>query len=296
MSGVATFTPEEASVLLKLDRRGRPMASDLRFLARVVSELQQTRDERAHAFLVDRFFGDAQARYDEYVAPLMVQVGPARFAMGTKPEAAFHFCGETPEHTVALSSFQLSRVLVTNELFGLFDARRLDVSRRARKHPVTDITWYEAATFAAWIGCRLPTEAEWEYACGGGARSDWCCGRESELSQFAWYSENASGIMHPVATRAPNRLGLFDLHGLAWEWCEDVYDGAYYAHSCSRDPVNQAPTPTPPPTRDDGVHRVCRGGSIHALAEMCRTRYRMHEPSGFWAADLGFRLAARDSR
>jgi formylglycine-generating enzyme required for sulfatase activity len=151
------------------------------------------------------------------------------------------------------------------------------------------VTWHEASLFAAWVGCRLPTEAEWEFACGGGSDAEWCCADEAELARHAWYSENAAGELHEVGTREPNRLGVFDCHGSVWEWCADAYDQDFYASSPSVDPAG--PPPDTGVEAEPRVHRVCRGGSVHALAEMCRTRYRLHEPASFWAGDLGFRLA-----
>jgi sulfatase modifying factor 1 len=222
-------------------------------------------------------------RYTEYIAATMLEIPSTSFAMGTKDSATRHFCGEAPQHEVELSPFAISKVPVTNEVFALVDDRRRDLCAADRSKPVTDVTWCDAVVFAAWMGCRLPTEAEWEFACGGGAPSEWCCREEGDLPRYAWFSENARGEPHSVGQREPNALGLFDLHGNVWEWCWDAYDQDYYARASRRDPLHG--------NRDPRAHRVCRGGSMHALAEMCRTRYRLHEPADFWATDLGFRLA-----
>ena len=85
-----------------------------------------------------------------------------------------------------------------------------------------------------------------------------------------------------MGTREPNSFGLFDLHGNVWEWCQDSYDQDYYFCSPVVDPLKIA-SPI--------VDKVSRGGGMLALSEMCRTRYRFHEPPAFRAADLGFRLA-----
>jgi formylglycine-generating enzyme required for sulfatase activity len=233
------------------------------------------------AAAVDGLLSGSASRYEEHVAPQMRLIDAAQFEMGTDAAEARHFCGESPRHHVELSSFELARVPVTNELFGTFDASRLDVRASDRQKPVVDVTWLEASLFALWVGCRLPTEAEWEFACAAGSDGEWCCDDEAELPLYAWCSENAAGHLGRVATRRPNVLGLFDLHGNVWEWCTDAYDQDFYGRSPILDPVCLDPP------RD----RVCRGGSFHALPEMCRTRYRLHEPANFWAADLGFRLA-----
>ena len=197
--------------------------------------------------------------------------------MGTSSANARHFCGETPGHSVSLSPFHITRTAVTNELFSLFDKQRLNVSASDRQKPATGITWFEATIFALWMGARLPTEAEWEFACGGRSTGEWCCEDESMLRRYAWYSENSKGTTHTVGTREANPFGLYDLHGNVWEWCQDNYDQDYYSSSPVVNPMNVS-------SASDSMaahppHKVCRGGSMHALAEMCRTRYRFHEPA-----------------
>jgi formylglycine-generating enzyme required for sulfatase activity len=88
-----------------------------------------------------------------------------------------------------------------------------------------------------------------------------------------------------VATREPNALGLFDFHGNVWEWCEDDYAADFYGRAPLSDPINYGPEVS------RHTHKVSRGGGFLALAEMCRTRFRLHDPAEFWAPDLGFRLA-----
>lgn len=230
----------------------------------------------------------AEERYAEYIAPLMVQIEPRPFAMGTRPDAAAHFCGETPQHVVELSPFSIAAVAVTNELWARFDHERGSLPRRAWHLAVVGVTWFEATLFARWVGCELPTEAQWEYACGAGSPTEWCCADEHDLPAHAWYSDNTRGRIHEVGTREPNTLGLFDLHGNVWEWCADVYERDFYQRSRRRDPFNGGSSDAA-----EGAMRACRGGSISALAEMCRTRYRQPEPPAFSAQDLGFRLVRR---
>jgi sulfatase modifying factor 1 len=221
----------------------------------------------------------------------MRPLGPSQFRMGTTPGREAHFCGETPQHTVELSPFAIAAVPVTNDIYRLLHPDRLDVAARDRRQPVVGVTWFDAALFALWVGCRLPTEAEWEFACAGGASTEWCCAGADELPRYAWFSENSDGCIHQVAAREPNSLGIFDLHGNVWEWCADIYDQDFYDSCPTVDPVAQALPEAEP------ADRVCRGGCMHSFAEMCRTRYRFHEPPEFWASDLGFRLARSiDSR
>jgi formylglycine-generating enzyme required for sulfatase activity len=282
---------EDLRSLLSLDH-GRPRLGAAPEIVRAIHRLQRVDDlELLHDLVTTGFLRHSRDLYDDHVAPLMRQIPASSFTMGTPKGAEAHFCGESPSHLVDLSTFEIAAVTVTNELFALIDPSRSSVPVADRDKPAISVTWYEAALFALWVGCRLPTECEWEFCCGAGSEAQWCCREEDQLPEYAWFSENSGGKLHASASREPNALGLFDLHGNVWEWCEDVYDQDFYESSPRTDPV---------PRRSGSVSsgapdRVCRGGSLHALAEMCRTRYRFHEPPAFWAADLGFRLA-RDHR
>lgn len=270
---------------LVLDRAGLPVCRDSHRVHAAMRALEAEPD--AFAELVGAgFLARAAERFHQYVEPQLRAVPGGLFDMGTAPNRAQHFCGETPRRRVELSAFTLSAVQVTNELYGLMDPGRRSLAGRAAATPAVGVGWYDCAVFAAWVGCRLPTEAEWEFACGAGTAGQWCC-PENELSRYCWYSENAGERLHPVGTRVPNELGLFDLHGNVWEWCQDVYADDYYSRAPRRDPVNEVPAGGPA----SEVHRVARGGGYLALAEMCRTRYRTHDPAYYHATDLGFRLA-----
>jgi formylglycine-generating enzyme required for sulfatase activity/proteasome lid subunit RPN8/RPN11 len=275
----------QAKRILALDSKGRPTCKDNRLIVATIGGLLRTENhEAANELLIRGFLAGSLERYEEYVAQTMRVCG-GRFEMGTRLGCNRHFVGESPCHRVALSPFSIATVPVTNELFSVFDQQRLDVPASDDQKPAVDVSWYDATVFAMWMGCRLPTEAEWEFACAAGSSGEWACGDENLLSRLAWYSENSSGQIRPVGTREPNAFGLLDFHGNVWEWCHDSFDQDYYSCSATVDPVNISSTSN---------DKVCRGGSINALSEMCRTRYRFHEPAAFFAGDLGFRLAASD--
>lgn len=279
---------DRARETLALSGDGRPRCIDVPRILGAVEALLLTDDEAAiREVLLAGFLRDSAERYHEHVAPHLRSFHDCQFEMGTHEARIEHFCGESPRHPVILSPYLISDVPVSNRLYALLDRRRLEVAAVDLDLPVTGVTWFDARLFAMWMGCRLPTEAEWEFACGGGSNDEWSCGDERLLHRFAWYSENAGGIVHPIATLEPTRHGLFDLHGNVWEWCQDVYDQDFYGRSPIQDPVCTG-------GGRSSEHRVCRGGSVHALAEMCRTRYRCHDPVDFRASDLGFRLAASD--
>jgi formylglycine-generating enzyme required for sulfatase activity len=274
----------DAREALRLDSSGRPRCLDSREVLQALSVIAAAGGEDAVDEIVrNGFLAGAGERYAAYVEPHM-RVAGGGFTMGSEPGGVPYFQGESPPHRVTLSEFAVCAVPVTNAVYALFDSRR-DLPRAMDDHPAVDVTWYDAAVCAAWFGCLLPTEAQWEFACGAGSPQEWCCA-EAGLPSYAWYSENARGTVHQVATLAANALGLFDFHGQVWEWCRDDYDLAYYSRAPGQDPVNLS--------QQHGAqqHKVTRGGSFCSLAEMCRTRFRFHEPAGFWARDLGFRMVS----
>jgi formylglycine-generating enzyme required for sulfatase activity len=269
--------------VLQLEADGRPRCRDSSAIYVAIQSLLASPDSDA---ILDEFLGGSRERYEQYIAPRLKHLGPSEFLMGASGPRAPHFMGESPAHRVSLSPFHLAEVPVTNELYALFDPRRQDVPAAERNHPVVGVSWFDAAVFARWMGCRLPTEAEWEFACGGGSAAEWCCPEESMLPRYAWYSETADSQTHAVATREPNAFGFFDMHGNVWEWCQDVYNADFYACSPRHDPLRH-----PCNEHVQSAHRVTRGGCMHSFAEMCRTRYRFHEAPLLRASDIGFRLA-----
>jgi formylglycine-generating enzyme required for sulfatase activity/proteasome lid subunit RPN8/RPN11 len=273
----------QARRILSLGHDGRPTHKDSKAIFDTVTDLLRTGDSEAiDQLLAKGFLAGSAERFEQYLSTTMRELEGGQFEMGTCDSECAYFVGESPRHTVALSPFKIAAVPVTNELLGIFDERWLTVPAADREKPAVDVTWYEAVVFAMWMGCRLPTEAEWEFACGGGVEGEWSCVDEDLLHRCAWYSMNSKGQAHVVGSLEPNKFGLFDLHGNVWEWCNDGYDQDYYG---------RCRTVNPPGSELADSNKVCRGGSFHALSEMCRTRYRFHDPPGFSAWDLGFRLA-----
>ena len=138
--------------------------------------------------------------------------------------------------------------------------------------PVDRGSWNDAQEFLrdlnrmeASCGYRLPTEAEWEYACRAGSATRYCFGNdERRLGEYAWYGANAGGKTHPVGQKRPNAWALYDIHGNVWECVQDWYDRDYYRHSPIVDP--QGP--------DAGAYRVDRGGSWSDDAQVVRAAFR----------------------
>jgi formylglycine-generating enzyme required for sulfatase activity len=155
-------------------------------------------------------------------------------------------------------------------------------------YPVEMVSWEDAAEFCKRLSAkerqtyRLPTEAEWEYACRAGTTTKWYCGdKEDELARVAWYGKDSAmgSTTHPVGAKEANAWGLFDIHGNVWEWCQDWW-GPY-----SRD---EAIDPTGP---SDVAFPVYRGGCWDLRAESCRSAYRCRYEPDYRNSHRGFRVA-----
>jgi eukaryotic-like serine/threonine-protein kinase len=153
------------------------------------------------------------------------------------------------------------------------------------EHPVVGVDWSEARAFCMWAGGRLPTEAEWEYACRAGTITEYSFGDDpAELGDYGWYSDNSGGQTQPVGAKKPNAWGLCDMHGNVWEWCEDAWHGSYQG----------APTDGTAWT-GEGSDRVYRGGSWANVARGCRCACRDYWDPGLRSFHLGFRLVLASS-
>jgi formylglycine-generating enzyme required for sulfatase activity/serine/threonine protein kinase len=155
--------------------------------------------------------------------------------------------------------------------------------------PVAQVTWNDAAAYCRWLSdqekttYRLPTEAEWEYACRAGTATLYSFGDDVNLlDQYGWYNKNAGGKSHGVGTKPPNAFGLHDMHGNLWEWCQDFYGEKWNEQTSSDDPTGPA----------SGSNRVLRGGHWNHNASYCRSasRYNSYPPSSR-SNYYGFRVA-----
>jgi hypothetical protein len=237
---------------------------------------------------------------DEFIAACGKEKDPTTFYMGAGDDEDA-YAGEKPKHAVRVSPFQVMHTPVTRQQFALFDPNHereyqtdLDRYSPAQDCPAIDVSWYDAWCFARWLGAsyRLPTEAEWEYACRAGTDGKWCCGDDEEtLKEYAWHDEGyGKGATHPVATKRPNEWGLHDMHGNVWEWCADWFDEGYYATSVKAKSGTENPSGP-----NSGSIRVSRGGSWFCSAWNCRSATRFRLDPSRRSFSLGFRVALSSS-
>jgi uncharacterized protein (TIGR02996 family) len=207
-----------------------------------------------------------------------VLVPPGTFWMGSPEQEEGPDGRECPRHEVEITRpFAQGAFQVTQEQY-----EQVMGSNPSRLHPtgpggpVDTVIYAEAVRFCealaklpeekeAGRSYRLPTEAEWEYACRAGTTSRWFFGdREADLKHHGWFRDNSGGTTHPVGQKRPNAWGLYDLYGNVAEWCSDWWDEGYYARSPRKDPKGPGNTGS----------RSLRGGAFSYGPEYCRTAYR----------------------
>ncbi|MGD0091797.1 MAG: formylglycine-generating enzyme family protein [Planctomycetota bacterium] len=225
----------------------------------------------------------------------MVVLPGGWFEMGSAAE------GQTdePVHRVCVSPFCMDTHEVTQGQFEKVLGR--NPSRwKDPKGPVEQIRWKDAAEYCnarsrldglapcydlttgrcdfAAAGYRLPTEAEWEYACRAGTRTEYFFSdHPGRLGQFAWFKENCTRSPQPAGSKQPNPWGLYDMYGNVWQWCNDFYSEGYYRESPEKDPRGP----------ETGQTRVLRGGCWDSRATVCRSSYRNSENPGYTDACFG---------
>jgi formylglycine-generating enzyme required for sulfatase activity len=191
---------------------------------------------------------------------------------------------ERPTHEVSVGSFDIGKYQLTNLAYEYIMGRSPEersVYSSGDDYPVVNLSWYDAYICALKAGCRLPTEAEWEYAARAGSQSQWFFGDdETLLIKFANYEDNkvVQGAW-AVGTGSPNNWGLHDVHGNVWEWCNDWL--APYSASKQRNPKGP----------DIGTTRVRRGGGHAYHARGCRSAFRWGNDPNYRFKDIGVRLA-----
>jgi formylglycine-generating enzyme required for sulfatase activity len=217
----------------------------------------------------------------------MVGVEGGTFTMGATSEQGTSdpYDDEYPTHSVTLSDFAIGETEVTQELWQAVMGSNPSYFKGSNK-PVEYVSWNDCQTFISRLNSltgknfRLPTEAEWEYAARGGQKSKgYKYAGSNTLSDVAWYSDNSSSTTHDVKGKQANELGLYDMSGNVYEWCQDWF--GTYSSSAQTNPTGPA----------SGSYRVRRGGGWSTDARFCRVSYRDCSTPTYYRNRLGLRLA-----
>jgi len=237
----------------------------------------------------------------------MVRAPAGEFVMGSdagQPD-------ERPARKVWVDAFLIDRHEVTQAMYDKLIPEGNAAHFKGPDRPVEQVSWVRAVLYCnarsraeglepcydeetgqcnfQANGYRLPTEAEWEYACRAGTATDYSFGPDArKLKDHAWYADNGGKTTHPVGRKKPNPWGLYDMHGNVAEWCNEPYGKDYYKTGPSRNPTG--------PT--EGEKYVLRGGAWNSSAKACRSAYRVAEQPGnydgcFGGDYLGFRCVRR---
>jgi len=219
----------------------------------------------------------------------MVLVIGGTFQMGNNDGAN----DEKPVHNVTLRSFYIDKYEVTvgeYRKFCISTGREMPLEPKwgwNENDPMTNVSWNEANEYAKWIGKRLPTEAEWEFAARGGSRSQaFIFSGGNNLEDIAWYNDNSGKNPHKIGSMLPNELGIFDMSGNVSEWCQDWYSSIYYKQSSVENPTGP----------EGGIFRIYRGGSWDSESSKCKVTSRNGgDPENIENLGIGFRLVYNEN-
>jgi formylglycine-generating enzyme required for sulfatase activity len=237
----------------------------------------------------------------------LIPVG--EFQMGSPGSDTGVGYDETPQHLVRIARpFYLAVTEVTQRQYRAVTNESPSYFKGEDDLPVEQVSWLDAVAFCNALsakeglppfysisgqnvevpdwnggGYRLPTEAEWEYACRANNPARFSFGNDAALlKEYAWYRDNSESKTHPVGQKPANGFGLRDMHGNVWEWCFDAYETDFYSKSPVEDPVCSLAGP---------LGRMIRGGGWVSPARDARSAYRYVSAPGFRRYYLGFRLA-----
>ena len=226
----------------------------------------------------------------------LVLIPAGKFMMGSPEDEKDRLPDENPHEVTITKPYYMGVFSVTQAqwtaVMGAGPWKGKDYVKEEATCPATFISWDDAAEFCgkfsktAGRNVRLPTEAQWEYACRAGSKTRFYYGDDpdySKLGDYAWYSKNAADggekYAHPVGLKKPNDWGLYDMHGNVWQWCSNWYEGSY-AHAKETDPQGLA----------TGTNRVLRGGSWIYIPRSCRSAIRYGTDPLLRICSIGFRV------
>ena len=217
----------------------------------------------------------------------MVLIPPGTYTMGCSASNAYSCYSDETQHQVTLTNaFYLSRTEVTQAQWVAKMGSNPSYFTGDTSRPVEQVSWNDIQPFCTNNGLRLPTEAEWEYAYRAGTTTAFHgmpgylngTNDDNQLGTIAWFSSNSGNQTRPVAGKAANGFGLYDMSGNVWEWCQDWY--GTYASGAQTNPTGPG----------GGSYRVLRGGSWDTYSSLCRASYRFNSPD-YRYSSFGFRVA-----
>lgn len=221
----------------------------------------------------------------------LVRIPGGEFLMGSPNWEKGRFDDEGPQHRVHVPEFYMGRYPVTNEEYGRYLSENSGAEvpahwgNRGHNHPhkpVVSMSWEDAKQYARWAGLRLPSEAQWEYACRAGTKTRFHSGNtDADLYRAGWFNKNSGDNHHPAGEKYPNDFGLHDMHGNVLEWVEDDWHNDYKGAPFDGSAWIDKPRAT---------LRVFRGGGWGNSAESCRAAIRGRLDPDARFGGLGFRL------
>ncbi|WNF14191.1 SUMF1/EgtB/PvdO family nonheme iron enzyme [Microcystis aeruginosa] len=219
----------------------------------------------------------------------MVDIPDGKFNMGSN-----EYEDEKPIHQVIVPAFQIGKYPVTQAQYQAVMGNNPSRFSGNPQNPVESISWFNAQAFCEKLSqltgknYRLPTEAEWEYACRAGTETRFSFGDdENQLGDYAWFDGNSNNTTHPVGEKRPNLWGIYDMHGNVWEWCADEYHKSYV-----NKPENIKKNGSIA-WLDNNINNkslmIIRGGDFNSYPGLCRSADR-YSPDAYLRSDFGFRV------
>ena len=216
-----------------------------------------------------------------------VKVEGGSFIMGCNEGDNDCYPDEQPAHKVTVSSFYIAKYEVTVKEYRDYCKKTGKPMPKEPSYgwydnfPIVLLTWQEATDYAEYMGCRLPTEAEWEFAAKGGNKSKgYAYSGSNSWDEVGWSYENSDHIPHAVGQKAPNELGIYDMSGNAWEWCSDNYEIFYYQSSPDNNPKGA----------EKGLGKVNRGGCFAFDYALIKVHHRRCLDANARGTGTGLRL------
>ena len=233
-----------------------------------LSALERSSGSSPTVVIKGNFYDKQSSLGGNFIEPEMIILPAGEYWMGSPDSDGDAYGSEKPRHLVKIASFAIGKYPITQEQYEAVMGENPSHFQNKPKNPVECVTQQKAREFCQKLSertgkkYRLPSEAEWEYACRAGSETRYYFGDDaSKLGEYAWYMDNSNSQTHPVGQKKPNKWGLYDMHGNVWEWCEDEWHSNYQG-------MNDNPS--------QNSRYVLRGGYWNDPPRDCRSAYRSY--------------------